>query len=61
LVSAELSDTTLLLDEEVVSASSGKIVHRIVVRKAPWQNDANRIPKKYPARAGGDRAGPYVR
>ena len=61
LVSAELSNTTLLLDEEVVSASSGKIVHRIVVRKAPWQNDANRIPKKYPARAGGDRAGPYVR
>ena len=35
LVSAELSDTTLLHDEEVVSASSGKIVHRIVVRKAP--------------------------
>lgn len=34
LVSAELSDTTVLLDEEVVSASSGKIVHRIVVRKA---------------------------
>ena len=34
LVSAELSDTTVLLDEEVFSASSGKIVHRIVVRKA---------------------------
>jgi SAM-dependent methyltransferase len=34
LVSAELSDTTVLLDEEVASASSGKIVHRIVVRKA---------------------------
>ena len=34
LVSAELSDTMLLLDEEVVSASPGKIVHRIVARKA---------------------------
>jgi SAM-dependent methyltransferase len=34
LVSAELSDATVLLDEEVVSDSSGKIVHRIVVRKA---------------------------
>jgi trans-aconitate methyltransferase len=33
-VSAELSDTTVLFDEEVVSASSGKLVHRIVVRKA---------------------------
>ena len=54
LVSAELSDTTLLLDEEVVSASSGKIVHRIVVRKAPGS-------KEIPARAGGDRAGPCVR
>jgi len=34
LVSAELSGTTVLLDEEVVSASSRKIVYRIVVRKA---------------------------
>ena len=34
LVSAELSDTTVLLDQEVVSASSAKIVCRIVVRKA---------------------------
>jgi SAM-dependent methyltransferase len=33
LVSAELSEATLLLDEEVVSASSGKKIHRIVVRK----------------------------
>lgn len=33
LVSAELSAATLLLDEEVISASSGKKVHRIVVRK----------------------------
>lgn len=34
LVKAELPGTMMLLDEEVVSASSGKIVHRIVVRKA---------------------------
>jgi SAM-dependent methyltransferase len=33
LVVAELSAMTLLLNEEVVSASSGKKVHRIVVRK----------------------------
>jgi SAM-dependent methyltransferase len=35
LVRAELSAATVLLDEEVVSASSGKKIHRIVVRKAP--------------------------
>jgi len=34
LVTAELSGTTMLLDEEVVSASSGKTIHRVVVRKA---------------------------
>ena len=34
LILAELSATTLLLDEEVVSASSGKKVHRLVARKA---------------------------
>jgi SAM-dependent methyltransferase len=33
LVRAELVATTSLLDEEVVSASSGKTIHRIVVRK----------------------------
>ena len=33
LVRAELAVTTPLLDEEVVSASSGKKIHRIVVRK----------------------------
>jgi SAM-dependent methyltransferase len=33
LVSAELSAARLLLDEEVVSASSGKKIHRLVVRK----------------------------
>jgi SAM-dependent methyltransferase len=33
LVLAELSDVTLLLNEEVVSASSGKKIHRIVARK----------------------------
>jgi SAM-dependent methyltransferase len=33
LASAELSAATLLLDEEVVSASSGKKIHRLVVRK----------------------------
>ncbi|MGB6635281.1 MAG: class I SAM-dependent methyltransferase [Bradyrhizobium sp.] len=33
LVLAELAATTVLLDEEVVSASSGKTIHRVVVRK----------------------------
>ena len=33
LVRAELSTTTLLLDEEVISASSGKKIHRLVARK----------------------------
>ena len=33
LVRNELAAATLLLDEEVVSASSGKKIHRIVVRK----------------------------
>jgi SAM-dependent methyltransferase len=34
LVLAELSGVTLLLNEEVVSASSGKKIHRIVARKS---------------------------
>ena len=34
LVLAELATTTVLLDEEVVSASSGKTIHRVVVRKS---------------------------
>jgi len=34
LVRAELAAADLLLDEEVVSASSGKTIHRLVVRKA---------------------------
>jgi SAM-dependent methyltransferase len=34
IVRAEFSRATLLLDEEVVSASSGKTIHRLVVRKA---------------------------
>ena len=33
LARAELSAETLLLDEEVVSASSGKKIHRLVVKK----------------------------
>jgi 2-polyprenyl-3-methyl-5-hydroxy-6-metoxy-1,4-benzoquinol methylase len=33
LVRAELSTATLLLDEEVISASSGKTIHRLVARK----------------------------
>jgi SAM-dependent methyltransferase len=33
LVRAELATVTMLLDEEVVSASSGKKIHRLVVRK----------------------------
>jgi SAM-dependent methyltransferase len=35
LVRTEFVAATMLLDEEVVSASSGKKVHRLVVRKAP--------------------------
>jgi hypothetical protein len=34
LVRAELASATPLLDEEVVSASSGKKIHRIVVKKS---------------------------
>jgi SAM-dependent methyltransferase len=34
LVRSELATTTTLLDEEVISASSGRRIHRIVVRKA---------------------------
>jgi SAM-dependent methyltransferase len=34
LVRTELAAATMLLDEEVVSASSGKKIHRLVVRKA---------------------------
>jgi SAM-dependent methyltransferase len=33
LVLAELAAAAMLLDEEVVSASSGKTIHRVVVRK----------------------------
>ena len=33
LVLAELKATTVLLDEEVISASSGKKIHRLVVKK----------------------------
>jgi 2-polyprenyl-3-methyl-5-hydroxy-6-metoxy-1,4-benzoquinol methylase len=38
LVRAELPDGTPFLDEEVVSASSGKKIHRIVVKKPGLQN-----------------------
>ena len=34
LVMTELKDATVLLDEEVVSESSGKKIHRLVVKKA---------------------------
>ena len=33
LVLTELKDTTVLLDEEVISESSGKKIHRLVVKK----------------------------
>ena len=33
LVLNELAGSTMLLDEEVVSASSGKTIHRVVIRK----------------------------
>jgi len=39
LVRAELSTTTLLLDEEVISASSAKKIHRLVARKTTVQAD----------------------
>jgi SAM-dependent methyltransferase len=35
LVRAELEGTAMLLDEEVVSASSGRKIHRLVARKTP--------------------------
>jgi hypothetical protein len=35
-VRAELSGTTLLRDEEVISVSSGKTIHRLVAQKALW-------------------------
>jgi 2-polyprenyl-3-methyl-5-hydroxy-6-metoxy-1,4-benzoquinol methylase len=38
LVRAELPDGTPFLDEEVISASSGKKIHRIVVKKPGLQN-----------------------
>jgi SAM-dependent methyltransferase len=38
LVRAELPDGTPFLDEEVVSASSGKKIHRLVVKKPGLQN-----------------------
>ena len=34
VVLGALSRTTILLDEEVISASSGKTIHRIVARKS---------------------------
>ena len=34
LVLSELKNATVLLDEEAVSASSGKNIHRLVVKKA---------------------------
>jgi len=34
LVLSQLTNTTLLMDEEVISASSGKKIHRLVVLKA---------------------------
>ena len=37
LVLAELKTTTVLLDEEAVSASSGKKIHRLVVKKPGWK------------------------
>ncbi len=35
LVAAALAGATILLDEETVSASSGKAIHRIIARKEP--------------------------
>lgn len=41
LVRAELAGATLLLDEELVSASSGKKIHRLIARKADAQPTHN--------------------
>jgi SAM-dependent methyltransferase len=49
LVRSEFATATLLLDEEVISASSGKTIHRLVARKPN---------KKRAPPGGGDRAGP---
>ena len=38
IVLAELKSTTVLLDEEAISASSGKKIHRLVVKKPGLQN-----------------------
>jgi hypothetical protein len=58
LVRAELQAATLLLDEEVISASSGKTIHRLVVQKSLM-----RITKitKEPRPAGGTGRGLHVR
>lgn len=40
LVAATLSAETLLLDEQAVSKSSGKVIHRMVVRKHGAQSDS---------------------
>ena len=40
LVIAELARGAILLDEEVISASSGKKIHRVVVRKLDGTSQA---------------------
>ena len=57
LVLAELKTTTVLLDEEAVSASSGKKIHRLVVKKPGLENQGI---NENPARRG-RRAGLHVR
>lgn len=42
IVSAALAGATILLDQEMVSASSGQTVHRIVARKEPASATADR-------------------
>ena len=48
LVRAELSAATTLLDEEVVSASSGKKIHRLVVRKRAETSSSLRAKRSNP-------------
>jgi ubiquinone/menaquinone biosynthesis C-methylase UbiE len=50
LVTAALAAETLLLDEQVVSKSSGKIIHRIVARKHSIQSE-EKLESRGPARA----------
>jgi SAM-dependent methyltransferase len=46
-VTRALAGVTILLDEETLSASSGKAIHRIIARKAPAATEAPTDPDGY--------------